>query len=106
MLIHAALMLHQAKTPGGLQVDENHDAQLRKYHRANRRLIATLLIVWGFVSLGCAILFVVPLNKITLFGVPFGFWMAQQGSIFCFVILIFIYALRMDRLDHNYHADE
>ncbi|MCC6732304.1 MAG: DUF4212 domain-containing protein, partial [Candidatus Omnitrophica bacterium] len=52
-------------------MDENHDAQLKKYHRANRRLIATLLIVWGFVSLGCAILFVVPLNKITLFGVPF-----------------------------------
>lgn len=87
-------------------MDQNRNHQLLKYHRANRRLIMILLLFWGVVSLGCAVLFVVPLNKITLFEVPFGFWMAQQGSIFCFVVLIFIYAMRMDKLDHNYHADE
>lgn len=86
---------------GGDRVD-----QLLKYRRIVRKLTAILLLVWAFVSLGCAILFVVPLNNLNLFGVPLGFWMAQQGSIFVFVVLIFVYAWRMDKHDHNYHADE
>ncbi|MCA9438953.1 MAG: DUF4212 domain-containing protein, partial [Candidatus Omnitrophica bacterium] len=40
------------------------------------------------------------------FGAPLGFWMAQQGSIYVFVILIFVYAWRMDKIDHQYHMDE
>lgn len=84
----------------------NHNGQLQKYRRTVRRLTVVLLLVWAFVSLGCAILFVVPLNYFSLFGVPFGFWIAQQGSIFCFVILIFVYAWRMDKHDQKYHADE
>ncbi|MGK7935473.1 MAG: DUF4212 domain-containing protein, partial [Xenococcaceae cyanobacterium] len=50
----------------------------------------------------CSILFVPLLNHISLGGVPLGFWMAQQGSIFTFVILIFIYAIQMDKLDRKY----
>ena len=76
--------------------------RLRAYWRANTILIRNLLIVWGFVSLGCSILFVPLLNNISLGAVPLGFWMAQQGSIFTFVILIFIYAIQMDKLDRKY----
>ena len=76
--------------------------RLRAYWRANTILIRNLLIVWAFVSLGCSILFVPLLNNIRLGGVPLGFWMAQQGSIFTFVILIFIYAIQMDKLDRKY----
>jgi putative solute:sodium symporter small subunit len=75
------------------------------YWRANTALIRNLLIVWAFVSLGCSILLVQPLNSIRLGGVPFGFWMAQQGSIYVFIALIFIYAVQMDRLDRKYGRD-
>ena len=74
----------------------------QRYWRANVRLIRNLLIIWGFVSLGCSILLVPLLNNFNLGNVPFGFWMAQQGSIFIFVILIFVYAIRMDKLDRRY----
>ncbi len=74
----------------------------QRYWRSNVRLIRNLLIIWGFVSLGCSILLVPLLNNLTLRNVPFGFWMAQQGSIFIFVILIFIYAISIDKLDRRY----
>ncbi|MBX3180683.1 MAG: DUF4212 domain-containing protein [Candidatus Hydrogenedentes bacterium] len=76
------------------------------YWRKNVALIRWLLAVWFLVSLGAGILFVSPLNAISIGGLPFGFWMAQQGSIFVFVVLIFIYAKRMDKIDHDHHADE
>ncbi|VXD18296.1 conserved hypothetical protein [Planktothrix serta PCC 8927] len=72
------------------------------YWRENTALIRNLLIVWAVVSLGMSILFVQPLNTIRFFGVPFGFWMAQQGSIYVFVVLIFVYAVQMDKLDRKY----
>lgn len=79
---------------------------LKKYWKANQRLILILLGIWALVSIGFGVLLVEPLNAIQFFGVPLGFWFAQQGSIYVFVILIFVYAWRMDRLDHDYHADE
>ncbi|MDJ0846154.1 DUF4212 domain-containing protein [Crocosphaera sp.] len=78
----------------------------RAYWRANTRLIRTLLIIWAIVSLGCSILLVQPLNTIILGKIPLGFWMAQQGSIFVFVILIFVYAVQMDKLDRKYKGRE
>lgn len=77
--------------------------QRRSYWRANTALIRNLLIVWALVSLVFSILLVQPLNAIRFFGVPFGFWMAQQGSILVFVALIFIYAFQMDKLDQKYN---
>lgn len=77
-------------------------AKHQAYWRANIRLICNLLIVWALVSLVFSILLVQPLNLIQFGGVPLGFWMAQQGSIFAFVILIFIYAIRMDKIDRKY----
>ena len=53
-----------------------------------------------------AILIVDVLDNFRFFGFKFGFWMAQQGSIFCFVILIFVYVYKMNKLDHKYGVDE
>jgi putative solute:sodium symporter small subunit len=72
------------------------------YWRANTALIRNLLIVWALVSLVFSILLVEPLNAVRLGGLPLGFWMAQQGSILTFVVLIFIYAIQMDKLDRKY----
>jgi putative solute:sodium symporter small subunit len=72
------------------------------YWRANTALIRNLLIVWALVSLVFSILLVEPLNAFRLGGLPLGFWMAQQGSILTFVVLIFIYAIQMDKLDRKY----
>lgn len=81
---------------------EAHEA----YWKANRRIIAGLLTVWAAVSYGGGILFVEQLNRIQFFGLPLGFWIAQQGAIYVFVALIFVYAYLMDRLDHAYHLDQ
>jgi putative solute:sodium symporter small subunit len=77
------------------------------YWRANRALILGLLFIWAFVSYGCSILFVEQLNALPPIGnLPLGFWFAQQGSIYVFVILIFVYAIAMDRIDRRYGVTE
>jgi len=76
------------------------------YWRANLRVVAVLLTIWFAVSFGCGILFVDVLNQITLFGFKLGFWFAQQGAIFAFVVLVFVYAAWMRRLDHRYGVDD
>ncbi len=73
-----------------------------QYWKANNRLIAALLAVWALVSFGCGILFVDWLNQFSIGELPLGFWFAQQGSIYVFVVLIIIYALMMDKLDKKY----
>ncbi|NET60971.1 MAG: DUF4212 domain-containing protein [Symploca sp. SIO2E6] len=81
-------------------MDENNR---HSYWRANTALIRNLLIVWALVSLIFSILLVTVLNGIPFGGIPLGFWMAQQGSIIVFVVLIFIYAIQMDKLDRKYN---
>ena len=78
----------------------------RSYWRANLRLLAILLLVWAAVSFGCGIVFVEQLDRVRIPGTGFrlGFWFAQQGSIYTFVALIFVYAWRMNRLDRRYGA--
>ena len=73
----------------------------RSYWRANLRLIGILLGIWLLVSVGAGILFVEWLNRWKLGALPLGFWFAQQGSIYVFVLLIFVYAWRMDRLERS-----
>jgi len=80
---------------------DSHDA----HWRANKALIRNLLIVWALVSIVMSILLVEPLNRFQIDGVPFGFWMAQQGSIYVFVVLIFTYAIRMAKLDRKHAYD-
>ncbi|MCY3622857.1 MAG: DUF4212 domain-containing protein [Gammaproteobacteria bacterium] len=76
------------------------------YWRANLRLVAGCLAVWFLVSFGCGILFVDLLNEIPLGGFRLGFWFAQQGSIYVFLVLIFFYAWRMGRLDQEHGVEE
>ena len=72
------------------------------YWAANLKLVASLLLIWFFVSFGCGILFADYLDQFTFFGFKLGFWFAQQGSIYVFVILIFIYINRMKKLDQKF----
>lgn len=76
------------------------------YWKENLRLMLILLCIWFVVSFGCGIVFVEQLNAIRLGGFKLGFWFAQQGSIYCFVVLIFVYVWQMNRLDHKYDVDE
>jgi len=78
----------------------------REYWKRNLRLVVVLLVIWFAVSFGAGILFVEPLNQINVFGFPLGFWFAQQGSIYTFLILILVYAMSMDRLDKKFGVDE
>ena len=78
----------------------------RDYWRENLRIVAWLLAVWFLVSYGCGILFVDELIKISLGGFQLGFWMAQQGSIYVFVVLIFVYVRLMNKLDQKYGFDK
>lgn len=81
-------------------------SNLEGYWKANTSLIRNLLIVWALVSYIFGILLVEPLNAIRLGALPLGFWFAQQGSIYVFVILIFYYAWRMDQLDRQFGVHE
>ncbi len=89
----------------GVGVAESNHEHNQAYWRSNFRLILGLLVVWASVSFGAGILFVEQLNAFQFFGVPFGFWMAHQGSIYVFVVIIFFYAIRMDALDHRHKLD-
>jgi len=79
----------------------------RAYWQANLKLMIGCLIVWFIVSFGFGILLVEPLNSIRLGGYKLGFWFAQQGSLYTFVVLIFFYAKQMGKLDrkHNVHEE-
>jgi len=81
-------------------------ASNQAYWRANLKLGAVLLIIWFVVSFGFGILLVEPLNKIPFFGFKLGFWWAQQGAIYVFIVLIFVYAWAMKRLDRKYDVHD
>ena len=78
----------------------------KNYWRANLIIIFSLLCIWFLASFGAGILFSDSLDKIKIGGFRLGFWFAQQGSIGIFIILIFFYAWRMNKLDKQYGVDE
>ena len=78
----------------------------REYWRKNITCVLGLLVIWFVVSYGCSILFVEELNNITFGGFQLGFWMAQQGSIYVFVVLIFVYVRLMNRLDREFAGEK
>ena len=78
----------------------------RKYWKKNLQYLAILLSIWALVSYGFGILLKDTLDKIPLGGFKLGFWFAQQGSIYVFVILIFVYVWLMNRLDKKYGYQE
>jgi putative solute:sodium symporter small subunit len=77
-----------------------------KYWRENLVYLTILLGIWFLVSYVFGILFVEELNTIKIGGFKLGFWFAQQGSIYIFVVLIFIYVRLMNKLDHKYKLDD
>ncbi|MDZ7689906.1 MAG: DUF4212 domain-containing protein [Balneolaceae bacterium] len=79
---------------------------LEGYWRENLKYVGILLSIWFVVSFGFGILLVEPLNTIKIGGFKLGFWFAQQGSIYIFVILIFVYVWLMNRLDRKYDVRE
>jgi putative solute:sodium symporter small subunit len=79
---------------------------LKKYWKKNLSYLAILLTIWFVVSYGCGILFADALNAFRFGGFPLGFWFAQQGSIYVFVVLIFVYVYLMNKLDKEFNVDE
>ena len=80
----------------------NHKA----YWRQNLKYVLLLLLIWAAVSYGAGILFREELDKISIGGFKLGFWFAQQGAMYVFVILIFIYVYLMNKLDKKFGYDE
>jgi putative solute:sodium symporter small subunit len=78
----------------------------KTYWRRQLRRTSILLAIWAIVGFGLSILLVEQLNEIHLGGMPLGFWMAQQGSIFVFVLLILVYALLSERADREVGLEE
>ncbi|PWK47871.1 DUF4212 domain-containing protein [Pleionea mediterranea] len=84
--------------------DNKNKAQA--YWRANLKIMAVLLSIWFVVSYGFGILLVDVLNQFQMMGFKLGFWFAQQGSIYTFVILIFVYVYKMNKLDRQFNVRE
>ena len=85
-------------------MQQNKD--LSRYWTINLRYLGILLSIWFLVSYGFGILFADSLNAFQIGGFPLGFWFAQQGSIYVFVILIIVYVLLMNKLDKRFDVDE
>ncbi len=82
------------------------EKNLKEYWSKNVTFMSVLLVIWAVVSYGCGIIFVEQLNAVRFMGFPLGFWFAQQGSIYVFVCLIFIYYIYMQKLDREYDVHE
>ena len=76
------------------------------YWAANIRLVTWCLVIWALASYGFAILLRPMLSGIAVGGTDLGFWFAQQGSILVFLVLIFFYAWRMNKIDKEHGVDE
>jgi putative solute:sodium symporter small subunit len=82
------------------------ESDAQAYWKENLQLVVKLIAIWFAVSYGCGILLVDILNNIQIGGYKLGFWFAQQGSIYTFVILIFYYTKKMGDLDRKYGVHE
>jgi putative solute:sodium symporter small subunit len=76
------------------------------YWQENIRLVKILLSVWLVISFLLGIVFVDLLDNIRFAGFKLGFWLSQQGAIFIYVLLIYIYLKAMDKLDNKYKVNE
>ncbi len=82
------------------------EKSMQQYWKANQRYMVILLTIWALVSYVFGIFFVNEMNAFYLGGFPLGFWFAQQGSIYVFVLIILAYFLLMDRLDKKFDVHE
>lgn len=78
----------------------------KAYWDKNVKLMTSLMVVWFVVSFGCGIIFVDFLNQFQIGGYKLGFWFAQQGSIYTFLVIIFFYAWKMRQIDREFNVDE
>lgn len=85
-------------------MSEKYDSHA--YWRATLSLLTKILIIWALVSYGAGILFADWLDGVMLGGYPLGFWFAQQGAIYVFIILIFYYRKKMGEIDRKFDVDE
>lgn len=79
---------------------------MKAYWKKNLMTLLFLLLIWFTVSFGFGILLVEQLNNFKIGGFKLGFWFAQQGAIYVFVILIFVYVYRMNKLDKEFDVNE
>ncbi len=94
------------KTAVNRDLERADQSVLDAYWKRNIRLTLGLLAVWFFVGYILAIVFAPALNAYTFLGAPLGFWIAQNGAIYVFIVLILIYAVRMNRLDEEFNVEE
>ena len=86
---------------------EHSQSNLQKFYwQANLRLLFKLLAVWFFVSFGCGIILADWLDQFSIAGFKLGFWFSQQGAIYVFVILIFVYSKQMKVLDRQFGLED
>lgn len=79
--------------------------KMRQYWKRNLRITTVIMIIW-FVVTYVAAFFAPQLNEIHFLGFPLGFYMAAQGALIVYVVLIFFYAWKMNKLDREYNVDE
>ncbi len=84
---------------------ETNDTE-KAYWSQNIRLLWTLMMIWFVVSFGAGILFRDFLDQFAIGGYPLGFWFAQQGAIYFFILLIIVYSIRMKRIERQYDLDD
>lgn len=90
----------------GTEKSDGSTVDAAAYWKRNLQTLGGLLAVWFLVSYGAGILFADALNTVSLGGFPLGFWFAQQGAIYVFVVLIFVYQRLMNGLDKQFGVEE
>lgn len=98
--------MDEPQTDGVGTDDAQDEARHTAYWRANVRLLAVLLSIWFAVSFGAGILFRPFLDQFDIGGYPLGFWSAQQGSIYVFLVLIAVYVVRMRSIERRFDFDD
>jgi putative solute:sodium symporter small subunit len=101
-----AAILRRQRLAAETHMAFDSDSTARGYWRENLRLMLGLLALWFTVSFGFGVLLVEQLNAVRFFGFKLGFWFAQQGSMYVFVLLIVVYVWQMARIDRKYNVDE
>lgn len=92
--------------PQDTDKESSAQASAKAYWRANLKLLGKLLAVWFVVSFGFGILLQPFLDQYQFFGYKLGFWFAQQGSIYVFIALIFVYSHRMRKIDREFGVED
>ncbi len=94
------------ESPDAPEQDGETSANESAYWSQNIRLLWTLMTIWFVVSFGAGIIFRDFLDRFALGGYPLGFWFAQQGAIYFFILLIVFYCIRMKQIERQYDVDD